>query len=103
MKKFNLCMCKTDDYCKIHDCSFGKLLLAPVVFLTLVGQVVYNSIKRFITKRDEPYCYRRDHALDELKTLSPMFTTWLLLEVFVLKFSHVLCCPTWLAQLIEAF
>ena len=101
--KFNLCMCKTDKYCKVHDCSFGKLLLAPVIFLSLVTQVLYNSTKRYVLKKEEPYGHRCDYALNELKTLSPMFTSWLLLEVFVLKFSHVLCCPTWLAQLIEAF
>lgn len=103
MFKFNLCMCKVEGHCPIHDCSFKKLLLAPVVFFSLITQVVYNSTKRYVLKQDEPYTHRAEYAIDELKNLSPMFTTWLLLEVFVLKFSHVLCCPTWLSQLIQAF
>jgi hypothetical protein len=98
----NLCMCKEKD-CKEHPMTFTKLLLAPVVFLSLGTSVVYNYSKRYIMRIDEPYTQRYEHSLEELKTLSPMFTTWLLLEVFVLKFSHVFCCPTWLVQLIEAF
>ena len=98
----NLCMCKGKD-CKQHPMTFSRLLFAPVVFLSLVSQVVYNYSKRYIMRIDEPYTARYEHALHELKTLSPMFTSWLLLEIFVLKFSHVVCCPTWLTQLIQAF
>ena len=97
----NLCMCKGED-CKQHPMTLTRLLLAPMVFLSLLSQVVYNYSKRYILRKDEPYTQRYEHSLHELKTLSPMFTSWLLLEVFVLKFSHIFCCPTWLVQLVEA-
>jgi len=88
---------------KYDNRSFlGKFILAPFLFVVLVFKFLYNLSKYWLIKRDV-YGDRADYYLEELNNASPLFTIWLLAEVLIFKFSHIVCCPTWVVKLLEHF
>lgn len=99
---FKLCMCKTKD-CDKHDITFSKLILAPVMFVSLVSMAIYNLARSVTHDQGEPYTKRYDHAVKEIINLSPMFVTWVALQVTISKTAEIIDLACWVKAFILAF
>ena len=99
---FKLCMCKTKR-CGYHKIAFGKLILAPVTFVSLVAISIYNLARRFTHGQGEPYTSRYNRSIKELISLSPMFVVWVVMQVTLSKAAKVIDLAYWAKALILAF